>query len=219
MFESFKNRINKAGPVIRSVVTAEIIFIIIFSFFIGNCFVPTESMAPTINGGDCILVNRLAYKNEEPKRYDAIVFKSPDKENGKTVWLTKRIIGIPGDTIEIKDGITYINNQKITENYVNTQTGSYGPFYVPKAGDEVEYNSSTDEASINNIVVGNKSFLDKYCKKTNEKYYVSENCYFCLGDNRNNSYDSRFWENKYTVESEMMGKLMLNISQMTYDFQ
>lgn len=175
-------------------------------------------MAPTIDGGDCVFVNRLAYINNNPERFDAIVFKSPDKENGRTVWLAKRIVGMPGDTLEIIDGITYINGEKTTEKYVNKQTGSYGPFYVPKAGEEIIYDRENDKVYCSDYIVGDKTFLEKYCEKKNDKYYVKEDCYFCLGDNRDSSYDSRFWENKYTVKSEIMGNLIFNLSKFSTDF-
>ena len=80
------------------------------TFVIVNAVIPSASMEPTIMTGDHIFGNRLAYKFGDPERYDIIIFRYPDDE---TQLFIKRIIGLPGDTVEFRDGEVYINNSDI----------------------------------------------------------------------------------------------------------
>ena len=79
-------------------------------FMIGA--VPSRSMYPLMDTGYSMIANRMAYKFDEPDRGDVIVFKKGNS------FLTKRIIGIPGDTVAIQNGIIYINEQPIVESYL-----------------------------------------------------------------------------------------------------
>ena len=107
-------------------------------FVIVNSTVPTGSMETTIMTGSRMIGLRLTYIFEDPKRGDIIVFKYPD--NPKQTYV-KRIIGLPGETVEVKDGITYIDGEAIDEPYINenywlgSMTGdryNSGPFEVPE---------------------------------------------------------------------------------------
>lgn len=71
------------------------------------------SMETTLSDGDKIIVNKLAYLRKEPERYDVIVFKQSGKEH--SYYNIKRVIGIPGDTIEISNGIVYLNGEAAEE--------------------------------------------------------------------------------------------------------
>lgn len=71
------------------------------------------SMSTTLEDGDKIIVNKLAYWRKEPSRYDVIVFKQSGNEHG--YYNIKRVIGIPGDTVEIIDGYVYIDDKKLDE--------------------------------------------------------------------------------------------------------
>lgn len=146
-----------------------ILFALVFSFILNNYIivsaeVPTGSMENTVRIGDRIIASRLSYLFHEPKRGDIIVFYFPDDESQKYL---KRIIGLPGDTVEIKDGKVYINGSKtpLKENYLKEKPeGDYGPYTVPK------------------------------------------DSYFLMGDNRNGSFDSRFWEHTFATRDEIIGK-------------
>lgn len=77
-----------------------------------------DSMSPVLKNGDVILVNRIIYDASAPKRGDIIVFKPNGNENLHSYM--KRIIALPGETIQIKDGEIYVNDQKLDEEYKTT---------------------------------------------------------------------------------------------------
>ena len=179
-FEKFKRKVNQYGPIIKTIVATELVFIIIFSFLLANCLVPTSSMSPTIAAGSRVIADRVVYKYTEPQRNDVIAFKFPDYEK---VVFCKRIVGLPGEVLEIKDGVVFINNNALTESYVvNDFTGTYGPFYIPKEGDKVEIKNinGVNICVINDFCVGEniKEFLDQYCIEKNNEYIIKEDCYF-----------------------------------------
>lgn len=99
-------------------------------FLIVNARIPSGSMIPTITQGNRIIGNRLAYINSEPRRGDVVVFYYPDDESQKFI---KRIIGLPGETIFISDGVVYIDGQPLDESaYLTVETyGVSGPFTIP----------------------------------------------------------------------------------------
>lgn len=102
-----------------------------------------NSMLPSFSGGDVCLTKKFMI---EPERYDVVVAKV----EGKTV--IKRVIGLPGEVIELRDGMVYINDKKVKREY---------DFYTEDGG------------------------------LINESYILAKNEYFLMGDNRNESYDSR----------------------------
>ena len=73
-----------------------------------------HSMAATLHDGDNLIVDKLSYHFREPKRFEIIVFPYRHKEN---TYYIKRIIGLPGETVQVKDGYVYINGEKLDENY------------------------------------------------------------------------------------------------------
>jgi len=87
------------------------------SFIIANSKVPSASMENTIMTGDRVIGSRLTYRFTDPKRGDIIIFKWPDNEN---ILFVKRIIGLPGDTVDIKDGKIYLNgsSEPLDEPYI-----------------------------------------------------------------------------------------------------
>jgi signal peptidase I len=86
------------------------------------------SMRPTLQDGEYILVNKLAYKFSEPKRGDIIVFIFPVNPEED---LIKRIIGIPGDTITVQDGVLTVNGTVVNEPYINAPPAYNGTWQVP----------------------------------------------------------------------------------------
>lgn len=112
-----------------------IIAALVFSLFINFCIivnatVPTSSMETTIMTGDRVVGLRLSYSFSEPERGDIIIFKYPDDEK---VLYIKRIIGMPGETVEVHDGGVYIDGKLLDEPYLTVVTeGDFGPYVVPE---------------------------------------------------------------------------------------
>ena len=112
-----------------------IVSIVLNTCVIVNAYIPSESMSYTINSGDRVIGNRLSYKNGYlPERYDIIIFHAPDEPR---VLYIKRVIGIPGDRIDLKDGHIYINGELSDESFCSrsseTKPGTMKyPFTVPE---------------------------------------------------------------------------------------
>ncbi len=148
-----------------TIAAAVLVALFINNFIIVNATVPTSSMEQTIMSNDRVIGLRLAYKSSDPERGDIIIFRYPDNED---ILYIKRIIGMPGDTVEIHDGGVYIDGSLLDEPYLKVTTeGEFGPYMVP------------------------------------------EGHYFVMGDNRNNSADSRFWNNTFLEREKIVGKAVL----------
>lgn len=152
------------------IVCALIIALILRNFVLANAIVPTGSMLNTIQEGDRLIASRVAYNNNDPERYDIILFYFPDDESQVYV---KRVIGLPGETVRIIKGVVYVTKTngdtiQLDDSFVTVDEpyGNFGPYVVP------------------------------------------EDSYFMLGDNRNDSKDSRYWNNKYVKKDKIIGKVM-----------
>ena len=126
-------------------------------------------MRDTIMEQDRLIGFRLSYKFSAPQRGDIIIFKFPDD---KTETYVKRIIGLPGDMIEIMpdgDGVVhvYVNGQILDEPYIREPMAAVSDY---------------------------------------QRYIVPEGHYFAMGDNRNSSLDSRYWDNKYIARDKILAK-------------
>ncbi|ADY56022.1 signal peptidase I [Syntrophobotulus glycolicus DSM 8271] len=105
--------------------------ILIRNFVVDTRIVPTGSMLPTIQEQDRLIVDRLFYQFQTLGRGDVIVFKAPEK-SGSSEDLVKRIIGLPGEKVQIKNSKVYINEAELKEPYVhNIADYEYGPVTVP----------------------------------------------------------------------------------------
>ena len=152
--------------IIKTIIIAIIVAFVITHFIIVNAVVPTGSMKNTIMPNDRLIAFRLSYLFSDPERYDIVVFKAPDDES--TLYV-KRIIGLPGEKVNIIDGKVFIDDQEVplSDDYImEDMLGSFGPYTVP------------------------------------------ENSYFMLGDNRNDSQDSRYWENTFLPKENILGKVL-----------
>lgn len=163
------SKLKEAISFMTPIVIALIVAILLKTFIFANAVVPTGSMINTIQEGDRIIASRLAYINEDPKRYDVIIFHYPDDESQLFV---KRIVGMPGETINIKNGIVYItdangNTTEARSDFVTNcvPTGDFGPYTVPLGS------------------------------------------YFVMGDNRNDSWDARYWKKKNVEKKKIIGKV------------
>ena len=172
--EAGKSPLKETLDFLLPIIIALIIAILLKLFVFANAVVPTGSMLNTIQEGDKVIASKLAYLKHDPERYDIIIFKFPDDyyDLDKTTYYVKRVIGLPGETVEIKQGIVYITKTDGTtiqadDSFVTNciPTGDYGPYVVP------------------------------------------ENSYFVMGDNRNDSLDSRFWHHTFVDEELILGKV------------
>ena len=109
------------------IVIAIILAVLINRFLIFKVKIPSESMVPTLNVGDRLFVTRV-YNPEKLKRGDIVVFYSEEKNED----MIKRLIGLPGDKIVIKDGTVIVNNETLKENYIGTADNYNGEFIVPE---------------------------------------------------------------------------------------
>jgi signal peptidase I len=103
--------------------------------FIRPTVVKEHSMLETLNENDYLIVTKQAYLFKDPGYKDIIVFKSNlTTDNGKAKLLIKRVIGLPGETIEITDGKVYINGEQLVEDYIGGQltAGSVAPIVIPE---------------------------------------------------------------------------------------
>ena len=210
-----KNKKSKLKDIVDfmlPIVAAVIIAFVLKTFIIANAKVPTGSMIDTINIGDRIIASRLAYITETPSRYDIILFYYPDDE---TDIFVKRVIGLPGETLEVIDGVTYVTTKdgktiQTDQSFVNPAEipeDNYGPHYIPEKGEVISVDGDYCYAE-NGMLMGDRSFLDKYCVKEGFKYVIAENLYFMMGDNRNQSADSRRWVFPFVAENKIIGKVM-----------
>jgi signal peptidase I len=176
---------------LKSVQIAVLLFLLIRTFLVEAFKIPTGRMERTLLVGDFLLVNKAVYGAdvpfthahlpafESPRHGDVIVFEWPEDRSKNFV---KRLIGLPGDTLEMRAGTLWRNGQPLREPYVvHTE-----PFVDP-AGDEFrwqrDYLVRRAEASV------------PYHPSRNNwgPLIVPRRNYFVLGDNRDNSYDSRYW--------------------------
>lgn len=152
-----KKRKNIASVLngIESIITAIVLVLIIQRFYLGNFMVPTGSMEPTIMPKDRLFGNMVSYKFRAPKREEIVVFKEPIQNK---VLYTKRIMGLPGEHVCIKDNYLYINNNKIeSRNYSPLGDLGNNTWIVPKKGDKVTIipgGNYTEEYMRRNINVG-----------------------------------------------------------------
>ena len=105
-------------------VAALTVAIVVKTFLIQAFYIPSGSMEPTLHPGDRVLVNKLSYDLHPIHRGDIVVFRRPPSEAGDTTIrdLIKRVIGLPGDRIEARDGVVYINGQALKEPYLPAGT-------------------------------------------------------------------------------------------------
>jgi len=136
--------------------------------------IPSGSMEDTLLIGDHLIMSRIGYDAgipftnfhvplwRNPKRQQIIIFKPPfDPTQPDYV---KRVIGLPGDEVDVRDGGVWINGKRLQENYTLGVTEPAPPGQAPRGYEDIRF-----------------------------PYKVPDNCYFAMGDNRENSYDSRFW--------------------------
>ncbi len=133
---------SKGGGIVEFIVILAIsfalVFLVIRPFVVEAFFIPSESMVHTLEVGDRVLTNKFIYRFTEPERGDILVFKSVDGSSDlkDRKDLIKRVVGVPGDTIQVRRGKLFVNGEAQKEPYVNEETvdfqAPYGPKKVPE---------------------------------------------------------------------------------------
>ena len=149
------------------VVGALVVALIVKATVLQAFYIPSESMTPTLKVGDRVLVNKLSYHVHAVHRGDVVVFKRPPKEEDPNVRdLIKRVIGLPGETIEARDGIVYIDGRRLDEPYVHgkvtenlpKQLVPRGHYWVMGDNRSVSEDSRFFGAIPNGLIVGRVFF-------------------------------------------------------------
>jgi signal peptidase I len=191
------------GPLwenVRSLLGAVLIFLVIRTFFFEAYRIPSGSMVPTLLVGDWLFVNKLVYGPHlpftnvtlpgygSPRRGDVVVFKSPtqvDQPWDPNPTLVKRLVGVPGDTVYMREDLLFVNGIEQRQGYgadanPKEDPNSYNPLFEWQH--RYELRSSRFPAPPSRPTLGNWGPL-----------VVPPGHYFMLGDNRHASKDGRFW--------------------------
>jgi signal peptidase I len=141
------------------------------SFVAEARYIPSGSMLPTLQIDDRLIIDKITYRLRDPMRGDIVVFNPTaqlEKENYKDAFI-KRVIGVPGDRVDVKGGKVYINGKVLSEKYLDEPPAKDWSTTDPYASDE------------------------QYKVPWPKNGVVPQGQYLVLGDNRNNSYDSHYW--------------------------
>lgn len=163
-----KKEKSTGRDIFDSIIVAFVIAVIIRYIFLGVYTIPTGSMLETLQIGDNIFVNQLAYTFSDPKHDDIVVFEYPIEPSKDFI---KRVIGVPGDKIKISGKTVYRNGEELKPDYV-------------KFDDSVPADPTIEE-----------------------EFIVPKDNYLVMGDNRDNSYDGRYWG--FVKRDKIIGKAFM----------
>lgn len=175
------------GDIIYIAVICLIVYLILH--FVGQrTQVNGDSMDNTLANGQSLIMDKISYRFHDPERFDIVIFPGPEEEietpglvdtllgrTSRRPYYIKRVIGMPGETVQIKDGKVYINDKELTED-----------------------------------VYGITDYIDEP-GMAEEPLILGENEYFCLGDNRPVSYDSRYEPVGPVKRKDIVGKVWIRI--------
>ena len=199
---------------IKTLIIALLCAGVIRSFLFEPFHIPSSSMKPNLLIGDYIFVSKYSYgysrysfpfgfnlfegrfwKRTQPQRGDVVVFRLP---NNPSINYIKRLIGLPGDQIKVEDGVLYINDEKVKKSYA-------GIFNDPDSGIEIKIEKFSENLPEGKII----TILDQTTSPQDNTgiYTVPAGHYFMMGDNRDNSQDSRFLDHVgYVPEENLVGR-------------
>ncbi len=165
-----KNIVKELSAWLIYILVIIVISYLVITFVGQRTQVSGSSMETTLSDGDQLIVDKISYRFRDPNRYDIVVFPY---QYEKSTYYIKRIIGLPGETVQIVDGYVYIDGQKLDEHY----------------GNEVMENPGL---AADPVVLGDDE-------------------YFVLGDNRNNSQDSRAANVGVIHRDDLLGRAWIRI--------
>ncbi|MDH5326494.1 MAG: signal peptidase I [Gammaproteobacteria bacterium] len=190
----------------RSLFPVILIVLVLRSFLVEPFRIPSGSMMPTLLAGDFILVNKFAYGIRlpvldtkiidvgSPQRGDVAVFRYPEDPS---IDYIKRIIGLPGDRVEYRDKVVYINGEEMPQSgntvYLGVGQG------VAMSGAKM----TTEQLD----TLSHSVLINHHRPADDLTFTVPENSYFVLGDNRDNSKDSRYWGT--VPEANLVGRAFM----------
>ena len=212
-----KKENNSFKELLKTLVIAGSIAIFFRSIFFEPFNIPSGSMIPTLLVGDYLFVSKYSYGysrysfpfgvvpisnrvlEETPKRGDVIVFRKPGDE---TIDYIKRLVGLPNDTVQVKKGVLFINSKEIKR--IKTNIG----IMKNNFGNEkvfTQYEEIFDNKNIHQIIESsdNDPFDDTI------EFKVPEGHFFFMGDNRDNSRDSRTPEVGFVPQKNLIGKAQI----------
>jgi signal peptidase I len=210
---------------IRPILVLVLVFTSFRSVFADWNDVPTGSMKPTIFEGDRIFVNKLAYglkfpyttwhlaEWSGPKAGEVVIFYSPDDG----IRLVKRVVGTPGDRIQSRDGFLTINGKPLEYDDYSPETNADLPrdqqtgfrFYTEHLGGHAHV------VAFNNNRPSIRDF--DFTLKHKGEDGAAEDQYFMMGDNRDNSKDSRYFKQHYVNRDQILGRANRVIFSLDYD--
>lgn len=205
---------RSGGPLetVRALLLAIAVALAIRAFVVEPFKIPSGSMIPTLLVGDYVLVNKSSYGVRlpftgslvfalgKPERGDVIVFRYPDDPSQDFI---KRIVGMPGDRIEMRENRVFLNGQPIdlafesSWTYRDLQRSSdvTAQRFIERNPEGVEYTVLYSDSG--------------YPSPDRGPWIVPEGSYFAMGDNRDNSSDSRMWRNHFVRDDQIKGRAFL----------
>ena len=214
-------RVNRASPMrldwlwewAKVVLVAFVLFLGLRAFFVEAYKIPSGSMERTLLVGDFLLVNKLVYGAEvpftgrrlpriqAPERGEVIVFQWPEDPSKNFV---KRLVGLPADTLMMRDGTLFVNGAPQREQYVTHTEPGVDPTFEEFRWQR-DYVVRTAVAAPPEFMTRNPG--DHPSRNNWGPLIVPPDSYFVLGDNRDNSLDSRYWG--FVPDSLLRGRPML----------
>ena len=171
---SVKRRVLYALKDILCLAVIAATMFVMLHFVVLHGKVPSSSMEPTLKVGAHFIADRLAFVNKKPERYDILVFKAPDTEE----LYIKRVIGLPGEHVELINGDVFVDGEKVRDDFLKEQPAD----------------------------------------ETYDFGNVPADSYFMMGDNRNDSLDSRFWEHTFLPFENIVAKAWFSFFPSFSDF-
>ncbi len=175
--EQVQEKRSMVREILDMVIYVAVIGLVVYLIlhFVGQrTVVNGDSMDNTLRDGQSLIMDKISYRFHDPRRFDIVIFPGPGEE-GEQPYYIKRVIGLPGETVQIIDGKVYINDKELKEDI-------YG------ITDYIEYAGIAEDG-----------------------YTLEENEYFCMGDNRPVSFDSRYEEVGPVTKDEIIGKVWIRI--------